>query len=139
MEQILRSHGGEQEGGMRTLDRGQEEAGVRQEAPGARHVRRQHKRSILKPEGRRSQSSQPAEPGGEGRAARETRGGSGAKVKFAGSLRGGRGDYSHRARARVVLRGPAYLLQLPWGYQQPVYQPHQLYSQQYELQQHNRL
>ena len=100
MEQILRSHTeeGEEGGGMLTLDREEERRG------GERRERRQHKRSILKQgEGRRGEGVK--EKGG---LLKEKE----AKVKFAGSLRkGGRSD-----RRRVMLRGPAYMLQLPWGY-----------------------
>lgn len=131
MEQILRSHGEE---GVRTLDR-EEQVVVREEG----RVRRQHKRSILKQEGRRREEAVVED---------RSKGGGGAKVKFAGSLhrKGG------RERRRVVVRGPTYLLHLPWGYQALPHPPHLVHhgghqvhhgahqpQHMYDLQLHQRL
>merc|ERR1712228_980458 len=113
---------------MQTLDRDSE-------AGAENGRRRQHKRSILKQEGRRSNDASLVH---ENNSVRTKGGTKEAKVKFAGSLqrRGGRnGDQRNR---RLVVRGPTYLLQLPWGYQpvsgsgyhQPVSQPHHLYELQ---------
>ena len=130
MEQIIRSHNASEEPeGMQTLDRDREsEADSRSREEGRR---RQHKRSILKQEGRRGKDETSLLH--ETSSVRTKGGNKEAKVKFAGSLqrRGGRNGERNR---RLVVRGPTYLLQLPWGYQ-PVSQPHHLY----ELQLHQRL
>ena len=131
MEQIIRSHNASEEPeGMQTLDRDRESEGGdgRSREEGRR---RQHKRSILKQEGRRGKDETSLLH--ETSSVRTKGGNKEAKVKFAGSLqrRGGRNGERNR---RLVVRGPTYLLQLPWGYQ-PVSQPHHLY----ELQLHQRL
>ena len=138
MEQIIRSHNaGEEAEGMQTLDR-DSEVGPENSRREENGRRRQHKRSILKQEGR-NRSNDTSLMSTENNSVRTKGGTKEAKVKFAGSLqrRGGRnGD--QRNRNRLVVRGPTYLLQLPWGYQpvsgsgyhQPVSQPHHLYELQ---------
>ena len=136
MEQIIRSHNASEEPeGMQTLDRDQESerADSRSREEGRR---RQHKRSILKQEGRRGKDESSLLHETSSSSVRTKGGNKEAKVKFAGSLqRRGGGGRNERNR-RLVVRGPTYLLQLPWGYQ-PVSQPHHLYELQ--LHQHQRL
>ena len=102
MEQIIKIHteeAGEEE--PEEEEREDRRGGERREE----RQRRQHKRSILKQgEGRRGEPPMLESVRGKG--------GKEAKVKFAGSLRKtGRTD-----RRRVMVRSPAYMLQLPWGY-----------------------
>ena len=138
MEQIIRSHNANEEGesnGMQTLDRDRESEVGPESRRGEElgRSRRQHKRSILKQEGRSKSNNNDASNLPSESNVRSKGGNKEAKVKFAGSLqrRGGRNGERNR---RLVVRGPTYLLQLPWGYQ-PVSQPHHLY----ELQLHQRL
>ena len=148
MEQIIRSHNtSEEPEGMQTLDRddrdqSQEIGGEngrnssRDHQEGNNRSRRQHKRSILKQEGRRGKEEGASLLQNEtsSSSVRTKTGNKEAKVKFAGSLQRNRGGRNGERNRRLVVRGPTYLLQLPWGYQ-PVSQPHHLY----ELQLHQRL
>ena len=136
MEQIIRSHNaGEEPEGMQTLDRDRDQSeggGENSRSREEGNRRRQHKRSILKQEGRRGKEE--ASLLRETSSVRTKSGNKEAKVKFAGSLQRNRGGRNGERNRRLVVRGPTYLLQLPWGYQ-PVSQPHHLY----ELQLHQRL
>ena len=137
MEQIIRSHNaGEEPEGMQTLDRESEERSESRSRGESEGRRRQHKRSILKQEGR--SKSKDTSLLHETSSVRTKGGNKEAKVKFAGSLqrgRGGNGRNGGERNRRLVVRGPTYLLQLPWGYQPVSQQHHHLY----ELQLHQRL
>ena len=139
MEQIIRSHNANEEGesnGMQTLDRDRDSEVGPESRRGEElgRSRRQHKRSILKQEGRSKSNNNDASNLPSESNVRSKGGNKEAKVKFAGSLQRRGGHSRERSGRRMVVRGPAYLLQVPWGYQ-PVHGHHHQ-QHLYELQLH---
>ena len=139
MEQIIRSHKANEEvesNGMQTLDRDRDSEVGPESRRGEElgRSRRQHKRSILKQEGRSKSNNNDASNLPSESNVRSKGGNKEAKVKFAGSLQRRGGHSRERSGRRMVVRGPAYLLQVPWGYQ-PVHGHHHQ-QHLYELQLH---